>query len=185
MRKQGEEQTMDRERLAEAIRLREMGRAKQDEAMLGEARALLLDLLAAYPDEAEITYQVALVTDTLGLKREAIPFFLQTLKQGPPGHDTESHLMKRERAFLGLGAFTYRELREYGRAEETLRQGLSEFPQSRALQVFLAMTLYNAQQYREAMELALTNLAETTADEALQYYKQAIVFYAQHLDETR
>ena len=174
---------MDTERLAEAIRLREMGRAKQDEAMLGEARALLLDLLAAYPDEAEITYQVALVTDTLGLKREAIPFFLQTLKQGLAGHDTPSHLMKRERAFLGL-AITYRELREHGRAEETLRQGLSEFPQSRALQVFLAMTLFNTQQYREAMELALTNLAETTADEALQYYKRGIVFYAQHLDET-
>jgi hypothetical protein len=34
------------------------------------------------------------------------------------------------------------------------------------------------------MELALTSLAETTADEALQYYNQAIVFYAQHLDET-
>ena len=174
---------MDRGRLAEAIRLREMGRAKQDEAMLGEARALLLDLLAAYPDEAEITYQVALVLDNLGLKREAIPFFLQTLKQGVTGHDTASNLMKRERALLALG-LTYRELREYGQAEETLRQGLSEFPQSRALQVFLAMTLYNAQQYREAMELALTNLAETTTDEALQYYKQGIVFYAQHLDET-
>jgi tetratricopeptide (TPR) repeat protein len=181
MRKQGEEQTMDTERLAEAIRLREMGRAKQDEAMLGEARALLLDLLAAYPDEAEITFQVALVHDNLGLKREGIPFFLQTLKQGPAGHDTASHLMKRERAFLGLGN-TYHELREYGRAEETLRQGLSEFPQSRALQVFLAFTLFNTQQYREALELALTNLAETTADEALQYYKRAIVFYAQHLD---
>src|SRR5215467_4065534 len=183
MRKQGEEQTMDRERLAEAIRLREMGRAKRDEAMLGEARALLLDLLAAYPDEAEITYQVALVHDNLGLKREAIPFFLQTLKQGPAGHDTASNLMKRERAFLGLGN-TYHELREYERAEETLRQGLSEFPQSRALQVFLAITLFNTQQYREALELALTNLAETTADEALQYYKRGIVFYAQHLDQT-
>src|SRR5215831_6895518 len=131
MRKQGEEQTMDRERLAEAIRLREMGRAKQDEAMLGEARALLLDLLAAHPDEAEITYQVALVHDNLGLKREAIPFFLQTLKQGLAGHDTASNLMKRERAFLGLGN-TYHELREYERAEETLRRVERVSPESSA-----------------------------------------------------
>jgi hypothetical protein len=66
---------MDRARLAEAIRLREMGRAKQDPAMLGEARALLLDLLAASPGEAEITYQLAIVHDNLGLEREAIPYF--------------------------------------------------------------------------------------------------------------
>lgn len=151
--------------------------------MLGKARALLLDLLAAYPDEAEITYQLAIVHDNLGLEREAIPYYLQTLEQGLSGLDTATALMKRERAFLGLGS-TYRGLGEYRHAEETLRQGLSEFPQSRALQVFLAMALYNTQQYREAMELALTNLAETTADESLRYYTRGIVFYAQHLDET-
>jgi tetratricopeptide (TPR) repeat protein len=176
-------QTMDRERLREAIRLREMGRANQDPAILEEARTLLLTLLAAYPDEAEITYQVAIVHDNLGLEREAIPFYLQTLNQGLSGCDTATNLMKRERAFLGLGS-TYRGLGQYQQAEETLRRGLSEFPQSRALQVFLAMALYNTQHYREAVELALTNLAETTADESLQYYQRGIVFYAQHLDET-
>jgi tetratricopeptide (TPR) repeat protein len=139
MRKQGEKQTMERERLAEAIRLRETGRAKQDRAMLGEARALLLDLLAAYPDEAEITYQLAIVHDNLGLERAAIPFYLQTLKQGLSGRDTATTLMKRERAFLGLGS-TYRGLGEYQQAEETLRRGLSEFPKSRALQVFLEVS---------------------------------------------
>lgn len=174
---------MDRERLAEAIRLRELGRAEQDLALLGEARALLLDLFAAYPDEAEITYQLAIVHDNLGLEREAIPFYQQTLNQGLSGRDSAANLMKRERAFLGLGS-TYRGLGQYQQAEETLRRGLGEFPESRALQVFLAMTLYNTQQYREAMELALTNLAETTSDEALQYYKRGIMFYAQHLDET-
>jgi len=179
----GDVYTMKDGRLVEAIRLREMGRAKQDPSILGEARALLLDLLAAYPDEAEITYQLAIVHDNLGLEREAIPFYLQTLGQGLSGRDTATSLMKRERAFLGLGS-TYRALGQYQQAEETLRRGLTEFPQSRALQVFLAMALYNRQQHREAMELALTNLAETTADEALQYYKRGIVFYAHHLDET-
>lgn len=174
---------MDRECLAEAIRLREMGRAKQDQAILGEARTLLLDLFAAYPDDAEVTYQLAIVHDNLGMEREAIPFYVQTLKQGLSGPDTATKLMKRERAFLGLGS-TYRGLGEYQQAEETLRQGVKEFPQSRALQVFLSMTLYNTQKYNEAMELALTNLAETTSDEALQYYKRGILFYAQHLDET-
>ena len=174
---------MDRERLAEAIRLRELGRAQQDQALLEDARARLFDLLAAYPEEADVTYQLAIVHDNLGLERAAIPFYRQTLEQGLYGRDTATPLMKRERAFLGLGS-TYRGLGEYQQAEATLRQGLSEFPQSRALQVFLAMTLYNTQQYQAAMELALTNLAETTADASLQYYQRGIEFYAHHLDET-
>lgn len=170
------------ERLAEAIQLRETGRAKQDQAILEEARALLLGLAAAYPDDAEITFQTAVVHDNLGLERESIPFYIRALAQGLSGPDTATKLMKRERAFLGLGS-TYRGLGDYQQAEETLRLGLREFPQSRTLQVFFAMTLYNTQQYKEAMELLLTNLMETTSDEALQYYKRGLLFYAQHLDE--
>jgi tetratricopeptide (TPR) repeat protein len=178
-----EEERKMRDRLAEAIQLRETGRAKQDQAMLEEARAILLELVAAYPDEAEITYQTAIVHDNLGLERESIPFYVQTLTQGLSGPDTATKLMKRERAFLGLGS-TYRGLGEYQQAEETLRRGLREFPQSRPLQVFLAMTLYNTQRYKEAMELVLTNLLETTSDETLQYFKRGLSFYALHLDET-
>lgn len=167
---------MMRDRLAEAIRLRETGRARQDQAILEQARSLLLDLAAAYPDDAEITFQTAVAHDNLGLEREAIPFYTKALAQDLSGPD-------RERALLGLGS-TYRSLGDYQQAEETLRQGVSEFPHNRALQVFLAMTLYNTQQYREAMELVLTNLLETTADERLQYFKRPLEFYAHHLDET-
>ena len=183
MKRGNEEETMMRDRLAEAIQLRETGRAKQDQAMLEEARTLLLDLVAASPNEAEITYQTAIVHDNLGLERGAIAFYVQTLTQDLSGPDTATKLMKRERAFLGLGS-TYRGLGEYQQAEETLRRGLREFPQSRVLQVFLAMILYNTQQHKEAMELVLTNLAETTSDETLQYYKRGISYYALHLDET-
>jgi hypothetical protein len=61
---------------------------------------------------------------------------------------------------------------------------VTEFPDNRALQVFLAIALYNTQQYKEAMELALTNLLETTSDEKLQYFKRGLSYYALHLDET-
>ncbi len=166
---------MMRERLAEAIQLREEGRAKQDQAILEQARTLLLELAAAYPDDAEITFQTAVVHDNLGLERESIPYYVRALAQGLTGPDLE-------RAYLGLGS-TYRGLGQYRQAEETLRRGVREFPQNRALQVFLAMTLYNAQQYREAMELVLTNLLETTSDEKLQYFKRPLSYYAQHLDE--
>jgi len=167
---------MMRDRLTEAIQLRETGRAKQDQAILEEARTLLLELVAAYPDDAEITYQTAVVHDNLGLSREAIPFYLRALNQGLSGSDLE-------RALMGLGS-TYRALGEYKQAEETLRRGVKEFPHNRAIQVFLAMTLYNLQKYKEAMELVLTNLMETTSDEKLLYFKRGISHYALHLDET-
>jgi Putative Zn-dependent protease, contains TPR repeats len=165
-----------RERLAEAIQLRETGRANQDQAMLEEARTLLLKLTVAYPDDAEITFQTAVVHDNLGLSREAISFYLRALTQGLSGPDLE-------RALMGLGS-TYRVLGEYQQAEETLRRGLREFPHNRAIQVFLAITLYNLQNYKEAMELVLINLMETTSDEKLQYFKRGISYYALHLDET-
>lgn len=165
-----------RERLIEAIQLRETGRARQDQVMLEQARTLLLELAAAYPDNAEITFQLAVVHDNLGLERESIPFYLQALEQELAGPD-------RERALMGLGS-TYRGLGEYQLAQETLRRGMSEFPHNRAIQVFLAMTLYNLQEHKEAMELVLTNLMETTSDEKLQYFKRGISYYALHLDET-
>lgn len=167
---------MTRDRLAEAIQLREAGRAKQDQAMLEEARTLLLALAAAYPDDAEIAFQTAVCHDNLGLEREAIPFYRQSIALGLTAPDLE-------RAYLGLGS-SYRELGEYQQAEETLRRGVKEFPQNRALQIFLSMALYNTQQYKEAMELVLTNLLETTADEKIQYFKRPLSFYAAHLDET-
>lgn len=165
-----------RDRLDEAIQLRETGRARQDRTILEEARKRLLALAADYPDNAEITFQLAVVHDNLGLERESIPYYLNALDQGLAGPDLE-------RALLGLGS-TYRGLGEYQLAEETLRRGVREFPHNRALQVFLAMSLYNTQQYREAMELLLTNLLETTSDDKLQYFTRPLSYYAQHLDET-
>jgi hypothetical protein len=70
------------------------------------------------------------------------------------------------------------------KAEETLRRGVREFPDNRALQAFLAMTLCNTQQHKEAMELVFVNLLETTSDGKLLYFKRGLLYYALHLDET-
>jgi predicted Zn-dependent protease len=64
-----------------------------------------------------------------------------------------------------------------------LRRGVREFPQHRALQIFLAMALYNTQQHREAMEIVLANLLETTSDQTINYFKRPLAYYATHLDE--
>ncbi|MBL0385280.1 tetratricopeptide repeat protein [Tumebacillus sp. ITR2] len=167
---------MMRERLDQAIQLREEGRAKQDQTILEQARTQLFDLLAEDPENAEIHFQTGVAHDNLGLGREAIPYYVRAVELGLSGPDLERNL-------LGLGS-TYRVLGEYEKSVETLRRGVQEFPENRALQIFLAMALYNSQNYKEAMELALTNLLETTSDEKLQYFKRGLSYYAAHLDET-
>jgi tetratricopeptide (TPR) repeat protein len=158
-----------RDRLQEAIELRATGHAE-------EARIILLDLVAAYPDDPEINYQTAWVHDNLGREREAAPFYVKAIEQGLAGPDLEG-------AYLGLGS-TYRTLGAYQQAEEMLRRGMVAFPHNRAFQVFLAMTLYNIHRHQEAMELLLTNLAETSSDEDIRSYKRAILFYAPQLNQT-
>src|ERR1700751_2784556 len=121
---------MVRDRLEHAIQLREKGRGEQDQSILEEARTLLLALVAAFPGDAEINFQATVVHDNLGLERESIPFYEQALRQGLSGPDLE-------RCLLGLGS-SYRVLGEYQKAEETLRLGVREFPDNRALKVLLA-----------------------------------------------
>ncbi|WP_134683998.1 tetratricopeptide repeat protein [Brevibacillus migulae] len=166
---------MTRDRLEEAIRLREKGRAMQDQAILKEARTLLLELAAASPDDAEILFQTGVAHDNSGLGAEAVPYYIRALELGLSGPNLE-------RCLLGLGS-TYRYLGNYEQAEEILRRGVKEFPHNRAIQVLHAMALYNTERYKEAMEIVLTNLLETTNDEKLQYFKRGLMYYATHLDE--
>ncbi len=158
-----------RNELERAVYLRENGRA-------GEARELLLKLAAERPDDPQVNYQCAWVHDLLGREHEAVPFYERAIEEGLTGGDLEG-------AMLGLGS-TYRALGDYQRAVGTLRSGTTRFPNNRAMQVFLAMALYNAGECREAVELLLQNLAETTGDEEISAYKRAILFYASRLDET-
>lgn len=160
---------MMREQLCEAVKLRSTGHAE-------EARVMLVELAAKYPDDADMNYQTAWVHDILGREREALPFYVRAIELGLEGEDLEG-------ALLGLGS-TYRILGDYERAEVTLRRGLKEFPQRRVFQIFLAMTLYNLERYHDAMELVLTNLAETTSDVSILHYKEAILSYGTQLDHS-
>ena len=113
--------------LTRTIRLRKEGRAE-------EARVILLELVAERPDDPQVQYQCVWVHDSLGREREAVPFYERAIAGGLSGRDLE-------RAFVGLGS-TYRSLGEYGRAVETLREGVARFPENRSMEVFLAMALY-------------------------------------------
>jgi tetratricopeptide (TPR) repeat protein len=162
--------------LYKLIERREEGRAKQDQAILSEVRAHLLELLSNYPDNAEINYQTGIAHDNSGLGRQAIPYYVRALELGLSGPDLE-------RCLMGLGS-TYRYWGDYEEAVKTLRRGAREFPENRAIQVFLAMALYNSQNYKESVELLITTLMETTSDEKLHYFKRGILAYNEDLDET-
>ena len=155
-------------RLAEAIQLREAGKLEQ-------ARAMLLDLAAAHPDDPTINYQCAWCHDAMGLEREAVPFYERAIALGLRGAELEG-------ALLGLGS-THRCLGEYHKAVETLGAGAAQFPEQRSFEVFLAMALYNTGAHAQAMERLLRALAETSADPSIQRYRRAILFYSDKLDE--
>lgn len=154
-------------RLTQAVRLREAGKSQ-------EARVELLKLIAEYPDDARLNYQTAWCHDVLGLEREAVPYYERALALGLEDD--------RAGALLGLGS-TYRTLGEYRQAVETLREGVEAYPEQRAIEVFLAMALYNVGEHAEAVERLLRLLAATSEDSTIQEYRRAIEFYAVRLDE--
>lgn len=157
------------EDLQEALALRQSGQHE-------EARELLLELVDRYPDDAQIQYQTAAVHDALGYEREAIPFYERALELGLP-EPVQSG------AILGMGS-TWRTLGEYDRAEVVLRDGVDAFPDMRAMDVFLAMTLYNQGKHQEAMQRLLLVLADTSEDDSIRGYERAIRYYADRLDQT-
>jgi len=162
--------TVQREdRLTEAIGLREAGQVE-------EARLLLSVLHAESPDDPVVNLQCAWAHDKLGLEAEAVPYYEAAIRNGLEGEDLRH-------ALLGLGS-TYRTLGRYDEALTTLTRGVEDFPQDRGMQVFRAMALYNMGRPKEACELLLRIISDTTADDRIRAYQNAIEIYAADLDRT-
>lgn len=154
-------------RLENAAAMREAGRDD-------EARRLLLELLAEEPEDAQVNLQCAWVHDKMGLESEAVRFYEKALDSGLGGEDLRD-------ALLGLGS-TYRALGEYEKAVSTLRRGVDLFPGHGGLKVFLAMALYNAGESKQACEMLLQIVSETSADPTVSVYRRALTEYAENLD---
>lgn len=153
--------------LESALDLRRAGRHD-------EARAQLTELASQWPEDADIQYQAACVHDFLGLERQAVPFYLQSLRGTLSPED-------RLGALHGLGS-TYRTLGQYADAETVLLQAAQEFPNAKEVPVFLAMVHHNLGRSKEAVESLLRLLAETTADAGIRQYARAMALYAQDID---
>jgi len=77
-----------------------------------------------------------------------------------------------------------RTLCQYDKSQIVFEKGIEQFPENKAMEIFYAMTLYNVGKYREAIEVLLTSLAQSTNDSETLSYKTAIEFYADKLDQT-
>lgn len=160
---------MSESKLALGVRLRKEGKLEQ-------SRVVLLEHAEGHPEDSLANYQCAWANDVLGREREAIPFYARAIAQGLAGKDLEG-------AFIGLGS-SFRCIGRYDESVETLQRGLVAFPANRTLQVFLAMALYNVGRHKEAMEVLLKNLVETSGDASIAEYRNALSNYAGQLDKT-
>jgi tetratricopeptide (TPR) repeat protein len=156
------------EKLASAVKLRETEKHE-------EARQLLLELHAEFPNDPQVNYQCAWIHDLLGLEHEAISFYEKAIQEGLSGDELKS-------ALLGMGS-TYRCVGEYQKSIETLQRALTLFPNSYEFKVFLAMAYYNINEHSKAMELLLNSLVNTSKDEGVLRYQRAIRFYSDKLNQ--
>ncbi|MDM5278181.1 tetratricopeptide repeat protein [Paenibacillus silvae] len=153
--------------LQQAIGWRQGGKLK-------EAIELLHKITDQEPDHGEAWYQLAWAHDSLGLEREAVPYYEKALQLELSAED-------RAGAILGLGS-TYRTLAQYKQAQMWLLTGINEFPERREFEVFYAMVLYNLGEHAEAMQRLLIQLADTSTDQGISDYSRAIRYYADQLD---
>lgn len=109
------------------------------------------------------------------LERGAVSYYIIALELGLSGEE-------RQGALLGLGS-TYRSLGMYENAINVFEEAIKEYPERREFQVFYAMTLYNLEDYGQAMEILLKQLADTSEDKGIQAYKKAIHFYSKKMDQ--
>ncbi|MEW9079590.1 tetratricopeptide repeat protein [Terrisporobacter glycolicus] len=151
-----------------AIRLRKEGKLK-------ESNNILVNLANNHSDNSIVNYQCAWSYDVMGLEREAVPYYEKAILLGLPDDDLKG-------AFLGLGS-TYRTLGEYEKSRKVFEEGLVKFPDDNAIKTFYSMTLYNLKEYPKAVEILLNNLVQTSSDEDIRKYKEAIEFYSDKLDE--
>lgn len=155
--------------LEKAVQLREAGH-------LEEARSILLDLVEQEPMNPSVWYQCAWIHDVMGLEGAAVPYYKKALELGLKDEE-------RQGAYLGLGS-TYRTLGLYDQAQFILEEAIQEYPDRREFQVFYAMVRFNQKEYEESIEILLKQVAETSNDQGIQTYKQAILFYSDKLNQT-
>jgi tetratricopeptide (TPR) repeat protein len=139
------------------------------------AQSLADEWVRREPNVPVAHYLAAWARDAQGLEAEALIHYERALALGLTGE----HLRG---ALLGAGS-TYRNVGQLARSEEILRQGLQTYGDVSEFPAFLALTLYSAGRFKEAISILLNLLADTASDTHIKRYDQALRYYAAHPDE--
>ncbi len=151
---------------------RALRRADELEASQGH----LLALMEEYPDHPLVLFEVGGSYDVMGEEEMAIPYYRRAIEAGLDGNDLQECL-------VCLGS-TLRVVGEYEDAVSILEQAVEEFPERNSARVFLALAHYSNDDPAQAVSDLLALLLETTGDEDILAYADALDYYKDNLDES-
>lgn len=129
----------------------------------------LKDLIAAHPHVAEIAYQLAWTLDSVGREAEALPHYESAIVLGLAPNEQSG-------ALIGMGS-TLRNLGQLDRAVEVLTSGQRQFPDQPEFAAFLALVKYDQGHYREALQLSMETLLDTSEDPGITAYQRSLRHY--------
>ena len=150
-------------------------RSALDSKDYAHAQTLADAWLNREPDLAAAHYFAAWSRDAQGLEADALIHYEKAFALGLSGEHVRG-------ALLGAGS-TYRNLKQLDRSEEVLRQGIRAYGNVSEFSAFLALTLYSAGRFREAISILLNLLVDTTSDIHIKRYDRALRYYSAHSDE--
>jgi tetratricopeptide (TPR) repeat protein len=136
----------------------------------------LLALIEEYPDHPLVLFEVGGSYDVMGEEEMAIPYYRRAIAAGLEGKDLQECL-------VCLGS-TLRVIGESDEAVSILEQAVEEFPDRNSGRVFLALAYYSNGEADRAVSDLLSLLLDTTSDEDILGYADALEYYIDNLDET-
>jgi len=153
----------------------ERARELRDKDELELSQELLLKLLAEHPDDPLVLFEVGGSYDVMGREDTAIPYYRQAIDEGLEGEDLQECL-------VCLGS-CLRVVGQAAEAVEALEEAVEDFPEDNSGKAFLALAYYSNGQHRDAVQLLLELLLETTEDEDILAYEDPLSYYKDNLDE--
>ncbi|MCH2547344.1 MAG: tetratricopeptide repeat protein [Alphaproteobacteria bacterium] len=148
--------------------------ALRNDGHLEQAYEIFEALLKEQPNNPDILYQLAWTLDRMGKESKAVFFYEKAL--------SNNLNTGKEDAMLGL-ASTYRCIGEYQKSLNLLDEAIEAFPSNNALKIFRTLTLFNLGCTNDAMGELIKLLLNTTHDENILKYQQALCFYSDKLEE--
>lgn len=151
------------------------GYARRDRANMQPTIDYFQRLLTEHPGHPTVLYEVGGAYDTAGEEQRAVEYYERALTVG-----LSADVLRR--CLIQYGS-TLRNLDRFDDSLRVLRRARTEFPESEAVRVFLALSLHAAHRFDEAMAELLELTAARAGTGDIARYTAAIVGNAEYLRE--